>query len=170
MHLLFSSDHMVYLHLFSFLVLAKTPWWHTQSRNKKEPDRMMNNLRNNLDSSNTYDLWVVKWLCSKACESEFDYHPILQWHNWNLNLSAARILKMVIKWLSYNGFENEFSHLWQWQYGTCTICENDSMEHVPSMTMAVWNMYHLWQWQYGTCTIHDKCMKVVYNSCSIYTH
>jgi hypothetical protein len=31
------------------------------------------NKHNYLNSCNVYDLWVIKWLCSKACESEFDY-------------------------------------------------------------------------------------------------
>jgi hypothetical protein len=29
--------------------------------------------KKNLHGSNKYNLWVIKWLCSKACESELDY-------------------------------------------------------------------------------------------------
>jgi hypothetical protein len=31
------------------------------------------NHSNNFNGSNMYDLWVLKWLCTKACESEFEY-------------------------------------------------------------------------------------------------
>ena len=27
----------------------------------------------NRSGSNMYDLWVIKWLCSRACDSEADY-------------------------------------------------------------------------------------------------
>jgi len=32
----------------------------------------MNNRSNNLNGNNMYDLWVIRWLCGKACESESD--------------------------------------------------------------------------------------------------
>jgi hypothetical protein len=32
----------------------------------------MNNRSNNLNGNSMYDLWVIRWLCSKACESESD--------------------------------------------------------------------------------------------------
>jgi hypothetical protein len=33
----------------------------------------MNNRSKNLNGSNMYDLWVIKWLCSKARENKSDY-------------------------------------------------------------------------------------------------
>ena len=68
----FISDNVVYLHLLLyFLLYLQTPRWHTQSRNKT--DMTMNNRNNNLTGSNMCGLWVIKWLRSRACESEFDY-------------------------------------------------------------------------------------------------
>ena len=43
----------------------------------KKTDMMMNNHSNNLNGSNMHDLWVLKRLCTKACENEFHY----PWHN-----------------------------------------------------------------------------------------
>jgi hypothetical protein len=31
----------------------------------------MNNNSSDIDGCNRYDLWVIKWLCSNACRSEF---------------------------------------------------------------------------------------------------
>ena len=36
-------------------------------------DTTMNNCTINVNGSNMCDLWLVKWLYSKACDSEFDY-------------------------------------------------------------------------------------------------
>jgi hypothetical protein len=39
----------------------------------KKSDTTMNNRNNILNGSNVYNLRVKKWLCSEACESEYDY-------------------------------------------------------------------------------------------------
>ena len=59
----------VYLHFFLFCL--QTAQWHSQLRNQKTD--MTNNCTNNLNGSNMYDVWAIKWLYGKACESEFDY-------------------------------------------------------------------------------------------------
>lgn len=33
----------------------------------------LNNCSNNHNGGNMYDLWLIKWLSSKACESEFNH-------------------------------------------------------------------------------------------------
>jgi len=40
--------------------------------NQKETDLKMNSCHSNFSSSNMYELWVIKRLCSKTCESESD--------------------------------------------------------------------------------------------------
>jgi len=67
----FSSDHVVYLHFFKFFVLPTNATITQSIEDQKKTDTMMNNYSINCNDSNTFDLWVIMWLCSKACESEF---------------------------------------------------------------------------------------------------
>lgn len=57
-----------YLSIFSTYIQYND----TQSRNKK-PGLAMNSCSSNLSGSNMCGLWVMRWLCSKACVSEFCY-------------------------------------------------------------------------------------------------
>ena len=43
-----------------------------QGTRGKKPDKTINNCSNH-NSTNKYELWVIRWVCSKACESEYDY-------------------------------------------------------------------------------------------------
>jgi hypothetical protein len=36
----------------------------------KKTDKKMNNHSNNPNRSNKHDMWIMKWVRSKACESE----------------------------------------------------------------------------------------------------
>lgn len=51
--------------------LPQIPPWHP-TESQKETDMKMNNCHNNFSGSNMYELWVIKWVCSKTCESQSD--------------------------------------------------------------------------------------------------
>jgi hypothetical protein len=40
---------------------------------EQKTDKTMNKNSNTLNGSNTYDMYVLKWLCTKACETEMDF-------------------------------------------------------------------------------------------------
>ena len=50
---------------------------------------MKNNHSNNVNGINMYDLTVLKWLCTKACESEFEYPRQNAWQ-WLYGKSTIR--------------------------------------------------------------------------------
>lgn len=69
----FISNHVVYLHVFSFfLFYLKMPWCHTKLSNK-ETDTKMNNCSNNLHGGHMQIIRVTKSLYIKVCDSQFDY-------------------------------------------------------------------------------------------------
>lgn len=39
---------------------------------QKKPDTKINSHSDSSNGGNMYDPWLMKWLCIKACESEFD--------------------------------------------------------------------------------------------------
>jgi len=39
-----------------------------QTANREKNDIKMNNCSSNPTGNNVYNLWVIKWLCSKTCE------------------------------------------------------------------------------------------------------
>lgn len=56
---------------FFFFLLTNATLTHPAD-NQKETDLKMNSCHSNFSSSNMYELWVIKRLCSKTCESESD--------------------------------------------------------------------------------------------------
>jgi hypothetical protein len=68
----------------------------------------MYNLTNNINGSNMYDLWVVKGLYSKPCDSESDY----PWQNmWKRKCGMSAIRdkprKYELDWNKKNRDDDE---------------------------------------------------------------
>ena len=99
------------------------------------------------------------------------------WHNQNPNLITARILMVVILWLSCGVHESELiihhsediecmlfvivtilnlCQPWQWWYWMCAIHRSDYIEGVPTATVKILNVCYPRQWRYWMCAFRNS--------------
>jgi len=94
--------------------LVQTPWFikffcsthkcqdDTPNCGTKKTDKMMKNHCNSLNCSNTYDLWVLKWLSTKACEVNLNIHDRTRDSDYMENPPSVRSLVTTnLVWTKY---------------------------------------------------------------------
>jgi hypothetical protein len=120
----FISNHVVYLHVFSFfLFYLKMPQWHTKLSNK-ENNTKINNCSNNLHGGHMHITWVTKSLHINLSNAELNpichLLALLGVHHF---LHVSRIRVKV--------YDSQFHYPWQ------NICDSNNTEILPSVASLV---------------------------------
>jgi hypothetical protein len=102
----FSSDLVVCLHLFKF-VIVPTKVTMTRTIVGENSNTKTNNRSSNLKGSIVYDPWLIWRLCCTACENEFDY----PWQNTFDSDNMKNLLSMTsLVTTNVDGTENDEQH------------------------------------------------------------